>query len=876
MKNLYIIIILISISINAQSTLLNTTEEYNDNVNTSNNFTKINLFDIDYNGEKIPIILSYSHDGIKVNEKENSSLGIHWKIENIGYINRTINSLSDNSPKGWFNTLDPDFNPSGFINHCYSSECPEGLNIGKLNENDLSPDFFSVNLINGNNFDFFYKKNIQNNVIGLPIPEFLSNPKGYKINTYFNNFYTTNIIFNIQDKLGNNYDFVKGPDLYDSRRAFQDVVRNNYYLKSITNPFNSDYININYITKEVPIYEKYYVTGFNLLDANIVGGPSNIVINSDFYGANARNLTQDVYSIDETRYDIEKIVSNNVIVDFLYTTDNKYLDEISISDMNGNYISGYKFEYIDFPLSGYAIETGFSGTNPKALFRIRKFNRDKSQTQVIYEFEYFEDGGYSHFGLDNYRWTSIYQDHFGYFNNSQSQNKLPIAVRKLGAYDGYVGPDNCCNIMPRGYFEPDLYWCKVFSLHKIINKYGGITEFEYQLNQGIHDELGNLNGGGLVIASKKKIPLISKPMLTTYNYHNLSGFTIQTNNLLQHYVKEFSTQFFSVKMYLSIPKLKEVYDTPLEQIEPEVYTIHKTGNFFSSVTESIYNLDDMSLESSIIKQYVPNSEGAYRSPLLKSESFRNSLNQEIKKVEYIYNYQTLETINSAEYNVEKRMDGRFWMVSKTYRPIYVNRVNLIGTKEEIFTNTGTITNNLSFSYINSNSKLLRNKIKVSSLGENIEERYFYPQDTQMASEPFVTDLIAKNYIGTPLKTETYRNNEKLSEQKLVYANDATTNNLLLPKFIYSKKGDVINNTLEKKMTFDIYDTNGAILQYTIEKGVPVSIIWGYNKTQIIAKIENVAYANIPASLITAAQTASNTNNEANLLLALSDLRSVLP
>jgi hypothetical protein len=871
MKNLYIIIILISININAQSMQESTTEEYNDNVNTSNNFTKIKLFDVEYNGEKIPIELSYSHDGIKVNELENSSLGIHWKIENIGYINRTINYLSDHSPKGWFNTLDPSFNSSSIYGRCYSCDEVDPSSVGGLYENDLSPDFFSVNLINGNNFDFFYKKNIQNNLVGLPIPELLSNPNEYKVNTNFNNFYTDNTIFNILDKFGNNYDFVKGPDLYDSRRAFQDVIRNNYYLKSITNPFNSDYININYITNDIPIKEKYYATGFNLLNANIPGGPSNVVINPDYYTPNVRSLSGDFYNIDETKFEIKKITSNKVIVDFVYTTDNRYLNEINISDLKGNYISGYKFEYIDFDLSYGASPLA---TAPKALFQIKKYNNNKTLSQLIYEFEYFESGGYSHFGLDGYIWTEQYKDHFGYFNNAQKENTLPISVRKLEVYDGYIGANNCCNVMPGGNFEPDLYWCKVFSLHKIINKYGGITEFDYQLNQGVHDELGNLNGGGLVISSKKTIPIIGKPMLTSFNYHNLSGFTIQTNNLLQHYAKYASDGISkNAAFFSSIPLLREAYDTPYGQVDPEVFTIHKTGNFFSRVTESIYNLDNMTLESSITREYVPNSEGVYRRPLLKTESFKNSLNQEIKKIEYFYNYQTLETINSSEYRVEKRDNGRHWMLFKTSRPIYVNRVDLIGTKEETFTNTGTITNNSSFSYVNSNTKLLRNKIELSSLGENIEERYFYPQDTQMTSEPFVTDLIAKNFIGIPLKTEKYRNNEKLSEQKSVYANDATTNNLLLPKFIYSKKGDVINNTLEKKMTFDIYDTNGTLLQYTIENGVPISIIWGYNKTQIIAKIENVAYATIPASLITAAQTASNTNNETNLLLALSDLRN---
>jgi len=52
------------------------------------------------------------------------------------------------------------------------------------------------------------------------------------------------------------------------------------------------------------------------------------------------------------------------------------------------------------------------------------------------------------------------------------------------------------------------------------------------------------------------------------------------------------------------------------------------------------------------------------------------------------------------------------------------------------------------------------------------------------------------------------------------------------------------------------------------------LVWGYSNTMLIAKIENIAYSSIPSTLITAAQNASNiNNNEANLLVALDAIRN---
>lgn len=157
-----------------------------------------------------------------------------------------------------------------------------------------------------------------------------------------------------------------------------------------------------------------------------------------------------------------------------------------------------------------------------------------------------------------------------------------------------------------------------------------------------------------------------------------------------------------------------------------------------------------------------------------------------------------------------------------------------------------------------------------------ETKNFYPQDQEMALASNRSVFLDKKII-TPLKTETWKDGVKVSEQLTNYSLDLTTNNFLLPKQIYSAKFPnalpLISNigNLEKKITFDMYDSKGNITEYSKENGIHVSLIWGYDKTKPIAKIENATNSQIEAALgmnITAV-------SEANMSL-INNLRTTLP
>ena len=173
-------------------------------------------------------------------------------------------------------------------------------------------------------------------------------------------------------------------------------------------------------------------------------------------------------------------------------------------------------------------------------------------------------------------------------------------------------------------------------------------------------------------------------------------------------------------------------------------------------------------------------------------------------------------------------------------------------------------------YANRDHIQLTSQTTTSSKSEVLETKYYYPQDAEVSSELYMPQLIARNMIGTPVRTETYRAGTKLSEQKTQYGSFESSGPQasILPEFIYEGKADQV---LEKKVSFQ-YDDSGNIIQYTPEGGVPVSIIWGYNKSKPVAKIENATYQLIPSNLITDIKTATDTGTEASVLAALTALR----
>ncbi|MCI3938912.1 hypothetical protein MQX03_17060 [Chryseobacterium aahli] len=175
--------------------------------------------------------------------------------------------------------------------------------------------------------------------------------------------------------------------------------------------------------------------------------------------------------------------------------------------------------------------------------------------------------------------------------------------------------------------------------------------------------------------------------------------------------------------------------------------------------------------------------------------------------------------------------------------------------------------NETFEYNNTNKKIAQHGVTTSD-GSNIKKKFYYDIGNNSG--------YSQNRISEIKKIETFKNDILLNTKEIDYSNTWSDNVSYLPKLI---KESQANNPLKTELIYDQYDDKGNVLQYTTKDGKPTSIIWGYHKTQPIAKIEGALYDNIKNnSLITAIINASNSDaanpaTESSLIAALDALRN---
>jgi YD repeat-containing protein len=499
-------------------------------------------------------------------------------------------------------------------------------------------------------------------------------------------------------------------------------------------------------------------------------------------------------------------------------------------------------------------------------------------------------------------------DWYGYYLNNPSNGDrpilymhpemkelaiLPVPLSNKESY--FVGGDH--SIYPN---DNDL---KKGMLKKLIYPTKGYTELDYESN--VFKIGGNqILGGGLRIKSQKLSADGSSIRNLTYNYtepddtssgyvNNVPSYGYPLNIPPAEYTGSQKANFIKTTFLTYIKSLVGLDVTQNNYVGYSRVKEEEIGNGFS-IYEYTSPKKYRSIQpvSSSNSYYIRNSAlpflntplnfDAKTGKLVKKEVY-NSSAQLIQTEENSYTYDSLLIYNISRTRLVPLMRTNITTAS-TYDANVQLRThrNLITNKRitNYFYDNGNRTNSqdeIAYRY-NSLLSITEEVIKKKSSGKVESKKYYYPKDNVMSNEPFVADMIAKNLIRSPLKTEFYENSIKLFEEKVIFGNNISTNNFLLPKNIYSAKFPnalpFLTNigNLEKKLTYDQYDDKGNILQYTPENGIPVSIIWGYNKTMPIAKIENIKYAEIPLNLITDVQNASDTGTEISLLNALSALR----
>lgn len=230
---------------------------------------------------------------------------------------------------------------------------------------------------------------------------------------------------------------------------------------------------------------------------------------------------------------------------------------------------------------------------------------------------------------------------------------------------------------------------------------------------------------------------------------------------------------------------------------------------------------------------------------------------------------------NQDYSTKVKKISNAW---ELFQKEYITPYTLLSSQTIDKNINGDILNQKNLSY-DDISYLNNNKITTTtSDGKVIAIDRNFPQTLNKQS------LINRNMNGIALEEKVSQTigsaTKTLSKIETGYPDtlpNSQTGNLMLPLSI--KSYDILNNTASIEITYDKYDSKGNLQQYTTEDGIPVAIIWGYNNTQPIAKVEGATYDQlvstglIPAIVAASDADASNPNNEGALITALDAFRN---
>ncbi len=869
MKNLYILIFVFmftSIPLNAQESIgmekfipVNSPDamafstinfipinEYTGKTNIS-----IPIYEIDLDGLKVPISLSYNYGGVKVNSIA-SNVGANWALNAGGSIIREVNGILDfkQSISGVFGYMTFPF--SGTIhNGCFSQHREGQPDMYHVSAPGINTSFITIRRP-----DEFVREEFQCKEI---------NHKGNKITVwgspmdtggYTNNFVNTKII----NTSGYTYNFSNAGKMRTKSRVL-------------------DYINGNVYGAEV---WGWNIDGYNSsLDITTIKSPiSDKEVTFSYEKYSVDKPFNYPYSSEDVNFDMVKGVfrENGSLRSKYETFVRTHKDRIKIITFdNGSVEFFYSFPRLDL------YEIGLNYTNSaSALSRILVKNingkvlkdarLNYTSKQSVYnctdidcyrlfldEVEFYDGQGnqlpgytFSYNATKLPKRYSYKQDFLGYYNGAVANPEpdieghyIPITYHKPeNGKDSYLP----INLGLSGYqtlngnysLEANDYYAKAGILEQITYPTGGYTILESESNQ--FQYLGStVIGGGLRIKTQKIYDLndnLEKEI--SYEYKNVNGSTSGSitsmprfnNYNLSNGNNGNSKGYGIYQNDMSNQKLTNNSHVGYNRVK-----IRETGNGYT-IKEFTSPNDYPNIPGS---PFVPNNPNpSYEVPLsLINEAIDNGCFPNIvsdrdllrgkptnvryysennllqKNVETEYTYKEYESIGIAGFlpYIDSYGDGCDTypsLIESAHLKIERNLVE--ENKETLYSDGNPITNQINYEY-EDDYPFISTKNVVNSEGTNYKEIYKYPFDSPFAIPiPRPRDYSC-NIEQMEIMNEIHESFEKLVEQNRIstpfyiqkFEDDILTNNILK---IYKKfpLTDKFGNTYP-----DIFIANGSPL-----------------------------------------------------------------
>ncbi|WP_027375082.1 DUF5977 domain-containing protein [Chryseobacterium sp. UNC8MFCol] len=601
----------------------------------------------------------------------------------------------------------------------------------------------------------------------------------------------------------------------------------------------------------------FYVSGKREIkpaktETNFYAGPEG-----NFKGATSMNLVKKVFP--------EKITIDNIAsIVFNYTEFPAFTSHVD------HYGSPYAYGYKSFKLNKISV---YNNQNQEIKAVNLNYNRIKDYfflSSVVdsdkkYSFDYYKT-----FNLPEHTTHGI--DFWGYWNGKPEDNHLtPDYIFNNSFLSSDIIGDQR---------NPNSELSDVGLLRKIEYPTGGYSSFYYEPHMYSKTIWKDINSHYLQYLKSQAGTTggarIKKIIDFDGVHHQTRDFMYvqdANNGSISAKSSGINNSFFSY-VYLDYPQLDMILAPTLNNVIPTEFinslnpnTYSRNPVNYSQVNELVNNklykkyyfsdlenipdgLPDKVIKKDYISSNIPDFE-IYRNltmPYVDYSYYRGRL----LKTHYIGEQGTpVKTVENQYGLIKLQNKDQFvtWgafehLMYNRYYKINLNQQRVISTSTTDFLNGNTINKKTDYFY---DTNLTNNLLSYeSTFADQTKSKITYKYANDI---PGSSDLIQKNIIGIPLETTSYKNSIPISKTKLSYSTNWNGHTKLLPKQVQCILLNTINNTSEvsdNEVIYDQYDTKGNLVQYHTKSDVNVSIVWGYDQTLPIAKIEGIDYNSLIA------------------------------
>jgi hypothetical protein len=838
----------------------------------------IPLYTIEAGGFKIPITLSYHASGIRVSEVS-SWAGLGWAISTGGNINRKVQGGPDDGDSGYLR---------GYLRSVSSFHANVDADVDELENivkgtHDTRPDIFSYDFP-GHGGKFFFDGTNSYKPTLIPYAPIVIKNTG---------------MFSIIDENGNNYSFGNSvvETSYSSTQEHPAVAAvSGWPLEKMISQNRRDTVSFTYSSQYI-----YYPDVTSQTD--IVTDQINNNATAHFAYGYVQGPTSSSSSYVQEQL-VHQIFFKNGRVDFNMDTSNPRQDNVngSTAALPLHDIKVYSYNYTSRMMELQKTIVFYHSYFNPTVSTAKRLKLDgidvldkAGATVQHYSFTYNTTVSLPYY-------TSLAKDYWGFYNGKANDSftpnmTIPVTYNNFGTGTMTIG-STVANSR-----ECDSTYMQAFTLQRIDFPTGGHTDFTYQTNRYL--DAGNLKlAGGLRVASISSYDGISStPIIKTYQYDNnaarknfiLDNCFFSTSQFHQNWVTNSSTGGIlaeataQVRTFVSNPRIDlEAFDAAAV-VYPKVseYTgtpatnIGKTDYLFRDLSDQI---DIASMTGTIViktsfyergqlskkTEYLHKADGSYQISRVDSNSYTAFPYTTYTGVGLVVGKNVINEGNISTFYYAMNPDafGANGLVMANY-DIKSDDNYLTGTQSRIYDSadpTKFTSSTISYKFDNIRHQQISRTYHTDSKGNTTVSKSKYAADYQTGSPATSGNLVLDSMVNRNMQTtvieryDTLKNaatsvNAITSAQFNAYKTGA--NSAIVPDKIYRlSAGAGLTNfsiaTSGSSMTkdsryvqmisFDNYDGNNNIVQYTPRNSTPVSVIWDYLSGQPIAQVKNAIYS----------------------------------